>query len=560
MSNALQILGGLGVFLFGLRIMSQGLQKFAGNRLRAVLHGMTQNRFSGIFSGFLITATVQSSSATTVLVVSFANAGLLNVFQSIGIIMGANIGTTVTAWLVALLGFKVKISAFALPIIGIAFPLSLINSNRAKQLSEIFVGFGLLFLGLAFLKAGVPNIKNNPESLEFLKNLSGYGFGSVILFAIAGTVLTVVVQSSSAATTITLAMAAEGWIDYKLAAAMVLGENIGTTITALLASIGTTNNARRVARSHTLFNLIGVLWMLPLLGVYLGFIDAIVPGDPWAEGVSMSESAVPAHLAAFHTCFNITNTLLLVGFVHTIERIVKWWIPLSDEDHEGAHLKFLETGLLGTPELAGVEARRGLQQMTGVCSDMFGQLQTVVKNPQQKLGNVVDDIKLGEAKTDEMEEEIVEFCTQLARVGSSQKVGKQVAAYLEMANDIERIGDHCFNLVKLAERRYEKKYTFTEEPQKELEEMMELVQEFLDLTGKALDPDSTGELSGAKVLESKIDKLRDKARKSHAERMQAGEVDVRSGLIYLDMMTNLEKLGDYCENVVRRVGEIRNGH
>jgi phosphate:Na+ symporter len=560
MSNALQILGGLGVFLFGMRVMSQGLQKFAGNRLRAVLHGMTQNRVSGIFSGFLITATVQSSSATTVLVVSFANAGLINVFQSIGIIMGANIGTTVTAWLVALLGFKVKISAFALPIIGIAFPLSLINSTRAKQLSEIFVGFGLLFLGLAFLKAGVPNIKSNPESLEFLKSLSGYGFGSVILFAIAGTVLTIVVQSSSAASTITLAMAAEGWIDYKLAAAMVLGENIGTTITALLAAIGTTNNAKRAARAHTLFNLIGVLWMLPLLGVYIHFIDLLVPGDPWAQGVSMDQSAVPAHLAAFHTAFNITNTLLLVGFVSTIERIVKWWVPVTDAEHEGAHLEFLETGLLGTPELAGVEARRGLQQMTGVCTDMFESLERVVTHPDEKLGPVVDEIKVGEVKTDEMEEEIVHFCTELARAGSSEKVGRSVAAFLEMANDIERIGDHCYNLVKLAERRYEKGYHFPEEAQKELEEMLGLVRDFLGITHHALAPDAHGEPPEAKVIESKIDRLRDHARKAHAERMQAGEVGVREGLVYIDMITNLEKVGDYCENVVRAISDLPNGN
>ncbi len=558
-SSILEILGGLGVFLYGLRIMSAGLQKLAGDRLRAVLSTLTTNRVAGTLSGFLITATIQSSSATTVLVVSFANAGLITLAQAIGLVMGANIGTTVTGWLVALLGFKVHISAFALPIIGIGFPLSFFGSSRAKQLSEVMVGFGFLFLGLKFLKDGVPDLKANPDALQFLQSFANHGFASVLLFIMVGTIITIVVQSSSATMTITLTMAAKGWIDFDVAAAMVLGENIGTTITAQLAAIGGNRNARRVALSHTLFNIFGVLWMLPVMGVFLGLIDDIVPGDPWMHGGEMADSgAVTAHLAAFHTAFNLCNTGILIGFVNQISKVVYKMVPRRDEGH---HLQFLEFGIVKTPELAGLEARRGLQYMVAVCVDMAELLKEVLASPNTKLGTIVDDIKRGEQRTDDLEEEVVSFCSKMARSSTSSRVGHNVALYLEMANDIERMGDHCFNLVMLAERRYEKGYQVDDATVAELGENMNDVAEFLWLVHRALDH---GGLSGVRaegrLLESKINKRRDQARKRIAEQMQEGAIDVRAGLIYIDMQTNMEKIGDYCWNVVAALEKIRHRH
>jgi phosphate:Na+ symporter len=552
MRAILEILGGLGVFLFGLRVMSNGLQSLAGKRLRAVMNALTHNRVTGIFSGFLITVAVQSSSATTVLIVSFANAGLLTLIQAIGLVMGANIGTTITAWMVSLLGFKIDIASFALPAIGLGFPLSLMHNPRARQLSEVLVGFGLLFLGLMFLKDGVPDLKNNPEALEWLQQFTHYGFGSVVLFVIVGALLTIVVQSSSASTTITLTMAAKGWIGFDMAAAMILGENIGTTITATLAALGANRTAKRVARSHTLFNLIGILWMLPLMGVFLGVIDAIIPGDPYVDAL-----AAPTHLAAFHTVFNVTNTLLMVWFVKQIAWLVHRLIPPSDDEKEAGHLQFLEAGLVSTPELAGMEARRALQTMTGVCQNMFKQIEEVIGHPDMKLGELVDKIKRGEIKTDEMEEEIVAFCSELARAATSQSLGRDVTLYLEMANDIERMGDHCFNLVLLAERRYEKAYHFDEIAQKDLAEMMDLVAQLLVIVHDTLDPDTKSRLDDARLIEAKINKLRDRTRKRHAKRMQQGEVGIREGLIYLDMMTNMEKLGDYCMNVAQATEGLR---
>jgi phosphate:Na+ symporter len=566
MGNALIILGGLGVFLFGLRIWSQGLQKLAGNRLRAILAGLTRNRFTGIFTGFFLTCTVQSSSATTVLVVSFANAGLLTLVQAMGLVMGANIGTTLTGWLVALLGFKVQISAFALPVIGLGFPLSLLDSARAKQLSEVLVGFGLLFLGLEFMKSGVPDVKGNPEALQWLQAWASHGFASTILFVFVGAALTVAVQSSSASMAITLTMAAKGWIGFDIAAAMVLGENIGTTITATLAALGANRNAKRVARFHTMFNIFGILWILPVLAAYLQLVDWIVPGDPWVDPMAADTPAgyqliVTAHLAAFHTAFNVTNTFVLVWFVKPLERLVLRLVPLQDDEREGSHLAFLESGLMGTPELAAIEARRALQQMVGVCVDMFDKLRQVIGHPEAKLGKVVDEIKRGEQKTDDMEEEIVTFCSELARSGTSRRVGLSIAKYLDMANDIERMGDHCTNLVLLAERRYNKGYTISPDTAEELEEMMNLVAQFLALARRALGDGPEGVIGEAKVIESKINRLRDRSRKSHARRMKEGALEIREGLVYLDMMTNMEKLGDYCWNVVRaahELGEIGN--
>ena len=554
----LELLGGLGIFLFGLRIMSAGLQKVAGHRLRAILSGLTRNRFAGIFSGFAITCAVQSSSATTVMVVSFANAGLLTFIQSMGLVMGANIGTTITAWLVSLLGFKLNIAAFALPIIGIGFPLSFLG-NRNRQISEVLVGFGLLFMGLKYLKDSVPDLRSNPEALDFVQSFTEFGFGSILIFVLVGTALTVIVQSSSAATAITITMASKGWIDFELAAAMVLGENIGTTITATLASLGANRTAVRVARFHTLFNLIGIFWVLPCFWFVLPMIDGIIPGDP-----STDSGATPTHLAAFHTAFNLTNTFVLMWFLKPLERIVYKLVPLRERESEQSTLKFLETEILSTAELATVEVRAGLRKMVGVCDDMFGMIKKVVTNPTAKLGSVIDDIKIGEERTDRMEEEIVSFCAKIARSGLSAEAGVNVASYLDMANDIERMGDHCMNLALLAQRRHEKKYEFSGPAEELMSDMLDLVGEIIQTSERIFaegDEHGTIEEQGARarILEEKTNAHRDRSRKLMATRMQDGEVSVREGLVFLDMMNNMEKLSDYAFNIVTVVVEEQDG-
>jgi phosphate:Na+ symporter len=538
----LKLLGGLGVFLFGMRIMSTGLQKVAGNKLRELLAWCTRNRFMGIVSGFLMTCSVQSSSATTVMIVSFANAGLLTLTQAIGPVMGANIGTTITGWLVSILGFKVNITAFALPIIGIGFPMTMLKDARAKNWGETAVGFGLLFLGLAFMKAAVPAIDtSNPSGLEFLQQWAQHGYWSVLAFVAVGTALTIIIQSSSATMAITLTLVFQGWIGLEVAAAMVLGENIGTTITAYLASLGANRTAKRVARSHLLFNLIGVAWALPMIYLLVGMIERLVPSEPTVQ------------LAAFHTTFNLINTGVLVWFVPQIKAIVRWMIPYTDAEKELPHIRYFDAGLLQTPEIAAAEVRRALQKMTAVVHEMFEKIKDVIEHPEARLGDVVDEIKRGEDRTDHLEADIVEFCTQLSRQPMSTAVAREVAAGLDMANDIERMGDHCFNIIILAQRAYDRKYKYAESSRRELGAMLSVVGEFIELAIRALEPGAGSVITEAKVLESKINKARSQARKGHAGLMQSGELDIRPGLVYIDMMNNFEKIGDYCYNVTEMV-------
>lgn len=567
MGTALNLLGGLAVFLYGLRVMSNGLQKLAGDRLRAILAALTRNRFTGIIGGFSITAIIQSSSATTVLIVSFANAGLLSLMQAMGLVMGANIGTTITGWLVSIFGFKVSIAAFALPVIGIGFPLSFLAGRRLRQLSEVLVGFGLLFLGLSFLKAGVPTIDaSNPADLaklEFIQQLTGFGFGSILIFVGIGTALTVIIQSSSATMAITLILANQGWIDLELAAAMVLGENLGTTITANLAALGASRNAIRVARFHTLFNLTGVAWMLVAMPFVLDLIPQLIGGNP-AEVPGDRATA----LALFHTIFNITNTFVLVWFAGHIGKLVMRLVPRTDDEKEGPHLSFLETKLLATPELAAVEAKRALSTMAKNCASMFSSVASSLENPRTtRFGSLLDQLTHEEQTTDEMEEEIVAYCTQLVRTGTSERVGEEVTLLLESVDELENIGDRCLKVGHLSARRNDLGLQFGEDGDRELGEMLTTLSELLALTVSSLDPEHPQiEIARAQELTESARGLRDESRASHSLRMwQAeseskekqgpGDPDVRAQLLFFEIMDNLRDIADYAwraETAVRR--------
>ena len=349
-TDILQLLGALGLFLFGMTVMSDALMRLAGDRMRKILATMTSNRFFGILTGFVITSIIQSSSATTLMVVSFANASLLTLVESISVIMGANIGTTITAWLIAILGFKVSMSAIALPLVGLGFGFTFLKKENLKNWGSFIIGFAVLFIGLQFLKEAVPDIKNNHEILAFLSKYTDLGFWSILLFLFIGTILTVVIQSSSATMALTLIMTAQGWIPFELAAAMVLGENIGTTITANLAAIVANYQAKRTARAHLIFNIIGVLWVLILFGPFMNFIDWIAQkvGD---ESPYMSAAAIPIAISLFHTFFNIINTFLLVWFIKPIARIVKRIVlEKQDPDKEIDEPKYLHEKVLKYPE------------------------------------------------------------------------------------------------------------------------------------------------------------------------------------------------------------------
>ena len=356
-----KLVGALGFFIYGMKVMSDGIQKVAGSKMRSILSKMTSNRFLGVATGFMITALLQSSSATTVMIVSFVNAGLLTLVESIGVIMGANVGTTITAWLISLLGFKVKISAIALPIIAIGFPMMFSSKSSIKSWAEVLIGFALLFMGLDELKHAVPNLKENPEFLGFLASYADMGVFSTLLFIGVGTILTLVVQSSSAAMALTLVMCYEGYIPFELAAAMVLGENIGTTITANLAAMVGNVHAKRAARAHLIFNVFGVVWMLFAFKIFITNIDAYMINNMGLSPLNFdieNPVAIPLGLSIFHTTFNILNMLFLVGFVPLISRIVIKMQPSKGEMDEEFHLEHIGTGLMQTGELSVLEANK----------------------------------------------------------------------------------------------------------------------------------------------------------------------------------------------------------
>ncbi len=548
----LQIVGSLGLFLYGMRIMSDGIQKAAGDRLQTILNYMARNRFTAVLTGFLITAMIQSSSATTVMVVSFANASLLTLSQAIGVIMGANIGTTVTTWIVSLFGFKFKIAALALPVIGIGFPFFLSRSKRKRDYGEILVGFGLLFLGLNFLKESVPNIQNNPQALEFLNNYTGLGFLSYLIFIMVGTSLTVVVQSSSAAMAVTVTMAFMGWIDYPTACAIVLGENIGTTITANLAAVGTSVNARRSARAHFLFNLFGVFWISILFKHFLLLVDWV---NPHWDRLDMHD--LPLKLALFHTLFNLTNTMICLPLIKYLGKIVSKWIPESQESQLLPYkLQYISAGIQDTAQLNLLKAKREIESMSDITEKMFNIFLDLYQNPQKKLGSLIEEMSELEELTDQMQEEITRYLVECTKEDLSETSLMNVNSMLRIVNELENIGDSCMKLTYLLQRRYDRKLILHHNADIEILDFSKLVIEFLSLNKERMNKHMEKRvLELAFKLENKINRSRDQLKKASQVRLQNG-ADVRSELLYMDLLKHFEHIGDNSLNISQALTKI----
>jgi len=551
--QVLLVIGSLGLFLFGMRTMSDGIQKAAGERLQSVLNFMTGNRVAAILTGFAITAIVQSSSATTVMVVSFVNAGLLQLTQSIGVIMGANIGTTITGWIVAILGFKVSMSAAALPAIGIGFVLMMVKKLNKEHFGEFLVGFGLLFMGLDFLKNSVPDISRHPELLQALGNLTGHGLASYFLFIIVGTLLTIIVQSSSAAMAITLTMAYAGWIDYPTAAAIVLGENIGTTVTAYLASLGTTVNARRASRAHTLFNIFGVLWMTPLFALFLNLVNTIVPGDIYAVG---GAKLLPAHLAMFHTLFNIVNTFICSFFVPQFAKLVTMLVPDEEKAPGPYKLKYIRATLQDTPELYLLTVKRELSNMADIIADMFTRFWDIFSHPEKPMQDEIETQKRMEDLTDEMQEEITKFLSQCSMDNMNHVSAQNVYSMMRITNELESIGDSCYNLMILADRRNKQKIEIDILAVEKLLPYVDLVNQFIRFIRSHLNEHVTSEnMAVAVKLEDSINKMRNILKQSASKRLQNG-ANVRSELLYIDIVRHVEQIGDHCLNIVQSLAKL----
>ena len=549
----LTLIGALGFFIYGMKVMSDGIQKVAGSKMRSILSKMTSTRFLGITTGFILTALLQSSSATTVMIVSFVNAGLLSLVESIGVIMGANIGTTITAWLISLLGFKVKISSIALPIIAIGFPMMFSSKSNIKAWSEVLIGFALLFMGLDALKGSVPNLKENTEFLAFLSNYANMGILSTIIFIGVGTILTLVVQSSSAAMALTLVMCYEGYIPFELAAAMVLGENIGTTITANLAALVGNVHAKRAARAHFIFNIFGVIWMIFALQFFIRIIDSYMMSNMDLSPLnSVGESiAVPIGLSIFHTTFNILNVIFLVWFVPLISRTVIRMQPSKGEIDEEFHLEHIGGGLMQTAELSVLEAKKEVIKFGEITTRLFNMIPALMKETDnKKFDALMKKIRKYEDITDKMEVEIADYLAKSAQGEMSDAASIKVRSMISIINDMERIGDICYQISISIERKKEKKADFTNEATKSVEDMLSEIQLSLNIMNNNLNSEyAQVSLTEANNSEININNMRNKLRKSYLQKIEKGEMKIQTGMIYNNLIHSLEKIGDHIFNV-----------
>ena len=559
------LLGALGMFLYGMNLMSSGLQKAAGDRLRSFLSAMTSNPLKGVLTGVGVTSVIQSSSATTVMVVSFVNAGLLTLTQAIGVIMGANIGTTVTAWMVSWLGFKADISVLAIPLMLFGFLFSNSKKDKRKNIGELIVGFSLLFLGLSFMKESVPDLRQTPEVLEFVTAWSSYGFGSVLLFLAFGTVLTLVLQSSSATMAITLIMLSMGWIPFDMACAMVLGENIGTTITAnIAASVGNTQ-AKRAAMSHTIFNVFGVLWALILFRPFLRVVGLITESlfglpNPAAEGFAVTDSTSPEGTAALyglsmlHTLFNVTNTLILVWLTKWIANAVCWIIRSpKNQDKEVFKLKYISAGPLATPELSVEQAFDEVIHFAQISKNgaMYAK-EAVSEADTDKFETLSEKLVKYEEISDRIEYEIAAFLNGVSAEEVSESTSLKIKAMYKIVGELESLGDSGETISRILSRKNIHKKGFTADALKNLAVMADAVLAAYDVMIENLEAAHKGELvdiTNAYNAEQRINTLRNNYRDAVIEEMESGAGNYQSMVYYMDIMNTYERMGDFMINV-----------
>ena len=562
------LLGALGMFLYGMNLMSSGLQKAAGDRLRGFLSAMTSSPFKGVLTGLGITTVIQSSSASTVMVVSFVNAGLLTLAQAISVIMGANIGTTVTAWLVSWLGFKADISILAVPLMALGFVLSVSKKSQRRNISELIVGFSLLFLGLSLMKNSVPDLSSTPEVLSFIQGWQGYGFGSVLIFLVFGTLLTLVLQSSSATMALTLIMLNMGWIRFDMACAMVLGENIGTTITANIAAAVGNSSARRAALAHTVFNLFGVIWALALYPYFLrliGFITAGIFGipNPAADGFEVivekgvqsdTQTSALYGLSMLHTLFNTINTLILIWFVPLIERIVCAVIKDSKKKEEEVfRLKYISAGPLATPELATEQALREIIHFAEISRNGLGYARSAINtsDPDEFEEYRAKLVKYEEI-ADRIDYEIAAFLNAVSTDEISVATSYKIKAMYKIIGELESLGDSGETISRILSRRNVHKKVFDAETLKKLNSMVDLVDKAYEAmidNLKAADAGTLEHISNANAAEDRINNQRNYLRDEEIESIESGSRNYHTSVYYMDIVNELEKMGDFIINI-----------
>lgn len=550
----LVLLGSLGLFIFGMKIMSEGLQKAAGSRLRKMLGSITSNRVKGVLTGFGITSFVQSSSVTTVMTVSFVNAGLMTLRQSAGVMMGANIGTTITAWLILIFGFKVDIGSYALIFIAFGAPFLFFSKGKSKAWASTIIGFAILFMGLGALKDSVPELGPESALVQFFIEFKDSAFGP-LMFVFLGAIVTVVIQSSSAAMALTMTLVAGGVIPFEVAAAMILGENIGTTITAELASLIGNVHAKRSARIHSLFNIIGVAWAILLFPYILKALTYVIDGDPYTDG-----NAANLGLALFHSSFNALNVLLLIGFVPALVRLAERTVKSRGAKDEEFHLDYIRSGIMGTSNLAILEAQKEVAkfgEITGRMSGFTRKLLTEQNKKEKK--KLYEKIEKYEHITDRVEIEVANYLSRVSEGEMSEETATRVRSMHSIVNDLERIGDIFYQISKTIERKEENKLYFLPAQRESLFEMFGLVDEAFNTMVANLQSDwSAVSIDEANMIELKINKKRDEMRKEHLQNMQDKDFNMESGMIYNDIFSSCEKVGDHIINVSEAIVGIIN--
>lgn len=547
------LLGGLGLFLFGMKLMSEGMQKVSSAKLKRVLSALVSNRFMGLLAGLGVTSVIQSSSATTVMLVGFVNAGLMSFVQSISVIFGANIGTTVTAQIIAF-----KIEHWALPAIGVGALLKLFYpKRRERELGEALLGFGLIFLGLTVMKNSFIPVRESEKIRELLMVFSSHSLTAVLI----GAAITILIQSSSATVGITMAMASAGLIDFYGAVGLVLGENIGTTVTALIASIGTNVSAKRTALAHALFNCIGVSYMLLILPHFVRLVDLITPGQPDMIVLTKEEALrlgaiigtkpfIARHIANAHTLFNVINALIFLPFIDHLAALVRRILP----EKEGAtefHLVYLDYKGIDAPSLAVAEAKEQVVKMAEVIKRM---LEKASEAYLTENGDIVERVVRDEEWVDNMRKEITNFLVKISQKSITGDLAKDINSYIYIVNNLERIADLSEGYALMVDNKRRQGLSFSPKAHHDLLTLQGKVKEFIELIVSAIkdyklqNPDEI--YKRARELESSINAMEDRMRNSHVERLWRQECDSNAGLIFIDILTNFEKIGDHCFNIV----------
>ncbi|MBR5866741.1 MAG: Na/Pi cotransporter family protein [Spirochaetaceae bacterium] len=548
-SILLQLIGALGFLLYGMKLMSDGIQKSAGESLHKILGMMTGNRFLAMLTGMFITMIIQSSGATTVMVVSFVNAGLLSLTQSVGIIFGANIGTTITAWIVAFFGFNFKISTLAIPVFGFGYFLTCLKQSKRKSIGEALMGFGLLFLGLDLLSKAIPTL--DAGNISFLTAWTDKGVLSIIIGIIAGMAITVLLHSSSASTAIILTMSHNGLLPWEFAAAMVLGSNIGSTVDAVIAAFGTKVNARRAALIHVLFNVTGTILAAVFLRPLLSLVDVIIPGPV--------EANITYHIAMLHTIFNVLNTAIFLPFAKQIAALTEILIkPKQDETPDVYRLDFVETGAKENAAAYVIRAEKEIEDMTNVVRRMFDKIEIGFANRTQEfIDTQIESLARDEDYADQMQEQLSKFLVNCSKLPVSEQLRNNVSMMLHIVDDLENMSDDCYSVALLLKRSIEKNMQFAEEDMERLLPYTDLAHRFLDFIHENINKHLSQEkLIVAQELEDQIDAFRKNLKKVARKRLECG-ADVKTELLYIDLVRSIEKIGDRAFSISEALAQTK---